>query len=200
MVKRLWHFFVHQQLKHCSTLKTDTKCKTAVFFGIDATVFKDFLIYYASTKNFDPASSLTQITALAAALKAAAVNLYRRLCKWEVGRTKTGYSSLSVNFLYKQIKILSPGRVFRSDDDATHSPMFHQMEGLVVFKDFLIYYASTKNFDPASSLTQITALAAALKAAAVNLYRRLCKWEVGRTKTGYSSLSVNFLYKQINEK
>ena len=30
------------------------------------------------------------------------------------------------------IKMLSPGRVFRSDDDATHSPMFHQMEGLVV--------------------------------------------------------------------
>ncbi len=30
------------------------------------------------------------------------------------------------------IKILSPGRVFRSDDDATHTPMFHQMEGLVV--------------------------------------------------------------------
>ena len=32
------------------------------------------------------------------------------------------------------IKILSPGRVFRPDDDATHSPMFHQMEGLVVDK------------------------------------------------------------------
>lgn len=30
------------------------------------------------------------------------------------------------------IKILCPGKVFRSDDDATHSPMFHQMEGLVV--------------------------------------------------------------------
>ncbi len=30
------------------------------------------------------------------------------------------------------IKMLSPGRVFRSDDDATHSSMFHQMEGLVV--------------------------------------------------------------------
>lgn len=30
------------------------------------------------------------------------------------------------------IKMLSPGKVFRSDDDATHSPMFHQMEGLVV--------------------------------------------------------------------
>lgn len=32
------------------------------------------------------------------------------------------------------IKILSPGKVFRSDDDATHSPMFTQMEGLVVDK------------------------------------------------------------------
>ncbi len=30
------------------------------------------------------------------------------------------------------LKVLSPGRVFRSDSDATHSPMFHQMEGLVV--------------------------------------------------------------------
>ena len=32
------------------------------------------------------------------------------------------------------IKVLIPGRVFRSDSDATHSPMFHQMEGLVVDK------------------------------------------------------------------
>ena len=30
------------------------------------------------------------------------------------------------------VKVLVPGRVFRSDSDATHSPMFHQMEGLVV--------------------------------------------------------------------
>ncbi|MBR1508275.1 MAG: phenylalanine--tRNA ligase subunit alpha [Eubacterium sp.] len=33
------------------------------------------------------------------------------------------------------IKIISPGRVFRSDEvDATHSPSFHQVEGLVVDK------------------------------------------------------------------
>jgi len=32
------------------------------------------------------------------------------------------------------IKILSPGRVYRADDDASHSPMFHQCEGLVVDK------------------------------------------------------------------
>lgn len=32
------------------------------------------------------------------------------------------------------IKVLSPGRVYRADDDATHSPMFHQIEGLVIDK------------------------------------------------------------------
>lgn len=30
------------------------------------------------------------------------------------------------------IRILAPGKVFRADSDLTHSPMFHQMEGLVV--------------------------------------------------------------------
>lgn len=29
-------------------------------------------------------------------------------------------------------KVICPGRVFRCDDDATHAPMFHQMEGLVI--------------------------------------------------------------------
>lgn len=32
------------------------------------------------------------------------------------------------------IKVLSPGRVYRADDDASHSPMFHQIEGLVIDK------------------------------------------------------------------
>jgi phenylalanyl-tRNA synthetase alpha chain len=30
------------------------------------------------------------------------------------------------------IAIIAPGRVYRSDHDMTHSPMFHQLEGLVV--------------------------------------------------------------------
>ncbi|WP_353892652.1 phenylalanine--tRNA ligase subunit alpha [Proteinivorax hydrogeniformans] len=30
------------------------------------------------------------------------------------------------------VKIVSPGRVFRKDDDPTHSPVFQQLEGLVV--------------------------------------------------------------------
>ena len=32
------------------------------------------------------------------------------------------------------IRIIAPGRVYRSDSDATHTPMFHQVEGLVVDK------------------------------------------------------------------
>ncbi|MBA3510809.1 phenylalanine--tRNA ligase subunit alpha [Sphingomonas sp.] len=30
------------------------------------------------------------------------------------------------------LRIIAPGRVYRSDSDATHTPMFHQIEGLVV--------------------------------------------------------------------
>ncbi|WP_435366230.1 phenylalanine--tRNA ligase subunit alpha [Desulfofundulus kuznetsovii] len=30
------------------------------------------------------------------------------------------------------VKIIAPGKVYRRDDDATHSPMFHQVEGLAV--------------------------------------------------------------------
>lgn len=50
-------------------------------------------------------------------------------------RTQTSAGQIRVMENKKPpIKVLSPGRVFRSDDDATHSPMFHQMEGLVVDK------------------------------------------------------------------
>lgn len=30
------------------------------------------------------------------------------------------------------VRIIAPGRVYRSDSDATHTPMFHQVEGLVI--------------------------------------------------------------------
>ena len=50
-------------------------------------------------------------------------------------RTQTSAGQIHVMEEKKPpIKIISPGKVFRSDDDATHSPMFTQMEGLVVDK------------------------------------------------------------------
>ena len=30
------------------------------------------------------------------------------------------------------IRIIAPGRTFRNDSDMTHTPMFHQIEGLVI--------------------------------------------------------------------
>ncbi len=51
-------------------------------------------------------------------------------------RTQT--SSVQIRTMEKQkppIRIISPGRVYRSDTvDATHSPLFHQLEGLVIDK------------------------------------------------------------------
>lgn len=48
-------------------------------------------------------------------------------------RTHTSPGQIRVMDMEKPpIKVLVPGKVFRSDSDATHSPMFSQMEGLVV--------------------------------------------------------------------
>jgi len=33
------------------------------------------------------------------------------------------------------LRVIAPGRVYRCDSDATHSPMFHQVEGLLVDRD-----------------------------------------------------------------
>jgi phenylalanyl-tRNA synthetase alpha chain len=33
------------------------------------------------------------------------------------------------------LRLISPGRVYRNDSDHTHSPMFHQVEGLVIDRD-----------------------------------------------------------------
>ncbi len=51
---------------------------------------------------------------------------------------RTHTSSVQVRtMLSKQppIRIIAPGRTYRSDSDATHTPMFHQVEGLVIDKD-----------------------------------------------------------------
>lgn len=33
------------------------------------------------------------------------------------------------------VRIIAPGKVYRRDDDATHSPMFHQVEGLLIDRE-----------------------------------------------------------------
>lgn len=51
-------------------------------------------------------------------------------------RTQT--SAMQARVMEKRkppLKIVCPGKVFRSDSDASHSPVFHQIEGLVVDKN-----------------------------------------------------------------
>lgn len=48
-------------------------------------------------------------------------------------RTQT--SSVQIRYMEREqppLRIISPGRVYRCDSDMTHSPMFHQVEGLLV--------------------------------------------------------------------
>ena len=48
---------------------------------------------------------------------------------------RTHTSPVQVRTMLKEkppIRIISPGRTYRVDSDATHSPMFHQFEGLVI--------------------------------------------------------------------
>ena len=48
---------------------------------------------------------------------------------------RTHTSPIQIRYMEKHkppLKIIAPGRVYRVDSDATHSPMFHQIEGLWV--------------------------------------------------------------------
>jgi phenylalanyl-tRNA synthetase alpha chain len=51
---------------------------------------------------------------------------------------RTHTSPVQIRSLLSQgapIRIIAPGRVYRCDSDQTHTPMFHQVEGLVIDKD-----------------------------------------------------------------
>ena len=43
------------------------------------------------------------------------------------------------------IRMIAPGAVFRKDYDATHTPMFHQVEGLVVDESGVVSFANLKS-------------------------------------------------------
>jgi phenylalanyl-tRNA synthetase alpha chain len=58
---------------------------------------------------------------------------------------RTHTSPVQIRVMQKQkppIRVVIPGKVYRSDADQTHSPMFHQVEGLVVGED--IHFADLK--------------------------------------------------------
>ena len=51
---------------------------------------------------------------------------------------RTHTSPVQVRYMKEQkppMNIIAPGRVYRCDSDVTHTPMFHQVEGLAVAED-----------------------------------------------------------------
>lgn len=51
---------------------------------------------------------------------------------------RTHTSGVQIRTMLNQkppIRVVAPGRVYRCDNDATHSPVFHQIEGLFIDKD-----------------------------------------------------------------
>ena len=54
---------------------------------------------------------------------------------------RTHTSPVQIRAMLEQgapIRIIAPGRVYRSDSDATHTPMFHQVEGLVIDRNITL--------------------------------------------------------------
>ena len=59
---------------------------------------------------------------------------------------RTHTSPVQVRTMMSQkppIRIIAPGRTFRKDSDATHTPMFHQIEGLVIDRDIHMGHLKT---------------------------------------------------------
>jgi len=51
---------------------------------------------------------------------------------------RTHTSPVQIRYMLEQqppINVIAPGRVYRCDSDVTHTPMFHQVEGLMVAED-----------------------------------------------------------------
>ena len=79
--------------------------------------------------------------------------------RYAVQHVKKHQYLLDAGQVMPEIRVIAPGRTYRVDSDATHSPMFHQVEGLwigqnvnfkdlkVVFTDFCHTFFETKDME-----------------------------------------------------
>ena len=54
---------------------------------------------------------------------------------------RTHTSPVQIRYMHNNeppIRVIAPGRVYRCDSDVTHTPMFHQLEGLAIDKDITL--------------------------------------------------------------
>ncbi len=79
--------------------------------------------------------------------------------RYAVQHVKRHQALIAAGQVMPEIRVIAPGRTYRVDSDATHSPMFHQVEGLwigqnvsfkdlkVVFTDFCHTFFETKDLE-----------------------------------------------------
>jgi phenylalanyl-tRNA synthetase alpha chain len=79
--------------------------------------------------------------------------------RYAVQHVKKHQALIASGEVMPEIRVIAPGRTYRVDSDATHSPMFHQVEGLwigqnvsfkdlkVVFTDFCHTFFETKDLE-----------------------------------------------------
>jgi phenylalanyl-tRNA synthetase alpha chain len=79
--------------------------------------------------------------------------------RYAVEHVQNHQKELTANLSIPEIRVIAPGRTYRVDSDATHSPMFHQCEGLwigesvsfkdlkVVFTDFCYAFFETRDLE-----------------------------------------------------
>ncbi|MDH3210406.1 MAG: phenylalanine--tRNA ligase subunit alpha [Burkholderiaceae bacterium] len=78
--------------------------------------------------------------------------------RYAVAHVKRHRALLDAGLPISEIRVIAPGRTYRVDSDATHSPMFHQVEGLwvgenVSFKDLkAVYVRFIQSFFKATDL------------------------------------------------
>jgi phenylalanyl-tRNA synthetase alpha chain len=79
--------------------------------------------------------------------------------RYAVQHVKAHAARIAAGDAMPEIRVIAPGRTYRVDSDATHSPMFHQCEGLwigenVSFKDLKAVFADFfRNFFETDDLT-----------------------------------------------
>ena len=78
--------------------------------------------------------------------------------RYAVAHVKRYRALIDAGHAMPEIRVIAPGRTYRVDSDATHSPMFHQVEGLWVgenisFKDLkAVYLRFVQSFFEATDL------------------------------------------------
>ena len=90
---------------------------------------------------------------------------------------RTHTSPVQIRTMMKQkppIRIVIPGRVYRNDWDATHTPMFHQVEGLVIEEGIHMGHLKGCLVDFVKAFFEVDDVEARFRPALLPLHRAVC--------------------------